>query len=450
MTSNALLWFRTVNARSYRDDTTLRLSEDRYARHDDTRLIPTAGAARPTPVIPTVGIFGANASGKSSLLRAMSDMRALVLNSFRAGRIEEPGYRSRDCRTSMGHVPFRFSDPSDTTYYYLHLLLDGVHWAYGFRLNDTRIDSEAARHWPRGREARVFSRSSYQSKPVEWGPSHRSTAGAVTAILSDDALVLSINERFGSASTDPLSEWFQDNLWLADASNRSLRTAYTVSLLVEGDEAEIGWIQRLMGYADIGQPSVRIRVEREQRHPLSEEAARVRKGAGSTMRSADWRPEDDIRVPLDFMLRLVRGEDDGLAFSDESAGTREWVSLIGVVAHALSAGTTVLVDELDRSLHPRLVELLVSLFQSEDDNPHGAQLIFNANDTSLLGRKDHRILALHQIWLTERGDQGASILRSLEDYAPQSKDDTQEQYLRGMYGGVPIFAEGGAVEAGDA
>ena len=451
MTNNALLWFRTYNARSYRDDTTLRLSEDQYARHEDTRMVPTTGMAQPTPVSPVAGIFGANASGKSALLLALSDMRAMVLNSFRHGRIEEPGgflRDRRDHRTSMGHVPFRFSDPlSDETYYYMHLLLDGVHWAYGFGLSDVRIISEAARHWPRGREARVFNRSDYQDKPVEWGQSHRSTAQAVKMILSDDALVLSINHRFGSESTDLLSRWFHENLWLASTANRSLRTAYTASLLDEGNEDEVAWIQRLMGYADIGQPSTHIRVEREQRRRPSEEAVRVRKNAGSSMRSADWRPEDDARVPLDFMLRIVRGDDDDVVFRDESAGTREWVSLIGVVAHALSVGTTVLVDELDRSLHPRLVELVVGLFQSRASNPHGAQLIFNANDTSLMGRKDHRILAPHQVWLTERGAGGASLLRSLEDWNPQPKDDMQECYLRGMYGGVPIFVGGGTTEA---
>ena len=451
MTNNALLWFRTCNARSYRDGTTLRLSEDRYARLDNTQLVPTTGMSYPTAVNTVAGIFGANASGKSSLLLALSDMRAMVLNSFRHGRIEESSGFSRDVRTSMGHVPFRFSDPlSDRTHYYMHLLLDGVHWAYGFELTNLRIDSEHARHWPRGRDANMFNRSDYQDEPVKWGQSHRSTAQAVKALLSDDALVLSINHRLGNESTDLLSEWFHENLWLANAENRSLRIAYTANLLDEGNATEVGWIQRLMAYADVGLPSSRIRVEQEEPHRLSEEAARIRKIAGSVMRSGDWSPADDIRVPLDFMLRIVRGEDDGMTFSDESAGTREWVSLIGVVAHALSAGTTVLVDELDRSLHPRLLELLVGLFQSKADNPNGAQIIFNANDTSLMGRgMGHRILAPHQIWLTERGAQGESTLRPLEYYAPLAKDDLQDQYLRGMYGSVPVFVEGDAREAGN-
>ena len=448
MTDSAFLWFRAWNARSYRDDTTLWLSQDRYARQDNSRLVPTVGTSRPTPVVPVVGIFGANASGKSSLLRAMADMRALVLNSFRTGRIEQADWHSRDCRATMGRVPFRLSDPSDSTFYSMHLLLDGVHWAYGFELDDTHIMYESARHWPRGRDASVFYR---KGDSVEWGRSHRSTARSIEAILSNDALVLSADRRFRGASTAPLFDWFKENLWLADANNRALRIAYTVSLLAEGSEAEAEWVQRLLRLGDIARPAPSIRLERESRHPSSEAALRVVKTALSTMRSADWRVTDDALVPLDFMLRLVRGEDDGQAFSEESAGTQEWVSLVGVVAHALSTGTTILVDELDRSLHPRLVELLVRLFQSKEDNPLGAQIIFTTNDPSLFGRKGHRILAPHQIRLTERRDDGASVLCSLEDYAPRAQEDMQERYLSGLYGGIPALVEtaGVGVAGGD-
>ena len=125
---------------------------------------------------------------------------------------------------------------------------------------------------------------------------------------------------------------------------------------------------------------------------------------------------------------------------DESLGTVVWLGLLGPMLDALRDGTVLLADELDSSLHPRLVEEVVRLFQDPVSNPRNAQLIANAFDTALLGDSvSPRVLGRDQVWLADKSPDGATVLRSLADYAPRKEEDLAGRYLRGRYGGVPLI-----------
>ena len=81
-TSSALLSFTAENVRSYSNEVHLSMLGTRLAEADAVRDLPAAGTRTPMSVLPVAGVFGANASGKSTLLRAMHDMRTFVLSSF--------------------------------------------------------------------------------------------------------------------------------------------------------------------------------------------------------------------------------------------------------------------------------------------------------------------------------------------------------------------------------
>jgi AAA15 family ATPase/GTPase len=95
-----------------------------------------------------------------------------------------------------------------------------------------------------------------------------------------------------------------------------------------------------------------------------------------------------------------------------------------------------LVDELDASLHPKMVLEVAGLFNNPETNPHGAQLIFNTHDTTLL---DQDVLRRDQIWLTEKFQEGATTLTPLLDFSPRKDSEALEKnYRQGRYGGIPI------------
>ena len=142
-------------------------------------------------------------------------------------------------------------------------------------------------------------------------------------------------------------------------------------------------------------------------------------------------------------LRLIhRVADQPVPFDldDESAGTRTWVRLIGPMLYALRYGQILPFDEIDASLHPRLSSRVIELFQDPETNPRGAQLIFTSHDTSLLNH-----LNRDEVWLTEKGTDGATTLTALAEYGGDKVRrslNIEKAYLQGRFGAVPELDQG--------
>jgi uncharacterized protein len=122
---------------------------------------------------------------------------------------------------------------------------------------------------------------------------------------------------------------------------------------------------------------------------------------------------------------------------DESQGTQKLFALAGPLWDIVNRSSILIIDELDRSLHPLLVRQIVEAFQSK--SPSKAQLIFSTHDTSLL---DGQLLRRDQIWLTEKDSEQSSRLIGLSDFAPRTGEALERGYLSGRYGGIPILADG--------
>ena len=115
-------------------------------------------------------------------------------------------------------------------------------------------------------------------------------------------------------------------------------------------------------------------------------------------------------------------------------------ALAAPLLHGLYTGSVVLIDELDRSLHPNLTRKLIEFFQSPSANSRGAQLISTTHDSTLL---DQRIFRRDQIYLVEKRRNRGSEYFSLYDFEnkdrPRNTEALQRNYLSGRYGAVPQF-----------
>jgi uncharacterized protein len=123
-------------------------------------------------------------------------------------------------------------------------------------------------------------------------------------------------------------------------------------------------------------------------------------------------------------------------FEDESGGTQKLFALAGPLFDILKNGSVLIVDELNRGLHPLLVRQLVALFQNPASNPHGAQLLFTTHETNLL---DPDFLRRDQIWFTEKNAEQVSALFPLTEFTPRKNEAFESGYLSGRYGAVPIL-----------
>jgi predicted ATPase len=421
--ASMLLAFRGQNVRSFRDPVELSMMATRLSEEGVPRPINWREEGHPISVLPAAGIFGANASGKSNLLRAMNDMRSLVLSSFRG---VAPGGR-------LPTQPFLLGEDGGRapSTYQVDLVLNGVRHEYGFVIDPGGVREEWARSYPRGRAVSLLQRV---GENVALGSEERAKGRATQEILRPNALFLSTAAATNHPLFLALYEWFRRNLSYADVESRSIRRAITAEML-EGERRV--QVLELLREADLGVTEVSQRaIDPEQKEKLQkvleifwdEEPARIE------LAEAEFK---DFEVGL---MHRAAGEAVELAEEDESRGTIVWFGLIGIVIEALREGSVLLADELEASLHPALVDVLVDLFQSQQSNPRRAQLIFNSHEVRLMGDSAERPLGRDQVFFTEKDPDGASRLHPLADLAPRREEAIAQRYLAGRYGGTPIFS----------
>lgn len=128
--------------------------------------------------------------------------------------------------------------------------------------------------------------------------------------------------------------------------------------------------------------------------------------------------------------------------SYESAGTNRLFDIIYLILLSLENGSPIVIDELDRALHPLLTKYIIELFNNDKTNPRGAQLIFTTHDTNLLSSKTFR---RDQIWFVEKDKMESSDLFCLAEFKDadgvkvRNDRSFEKDYIQGKYGAIPYL-----------
>ena len=429
----ALLEFSAANARSYKDPVSISMEQSTSKGNFLLDVALPGGTV--AHVNRVVGIFGANASGKTALLRVMGDMRMLVLTSHLRDKRDSPHSYSHS-RSGISRRAFQLDpacrDKSST--YEVRLIVNGVKFDYGFEVNDEVVLQEWAHFYPKGRQALIFDRVGSE---VKFGATDRKASRNLLSLMKPDVLLLSLSAIVDHAALTPLLTWFRENFVIASSHDSASRHQFSIHLLSHEEFRQE--IVDLMRAADLGISNAEI-VEPD---PATKE--RYRRASQIMLSGSDESSGGDEEFDFGFQsIRLVHEGSEGpvgLDADDESFGTLAWFGLVGPLISVLSSGAVFLVDELDTSLHPLLVRRIVGLFQDADTNPNGAQLIFNSHDASLLGDSGANApLTKDQVFLTEKGHDGSTYLYSLASTGVRRQESASKRYLQGRYGGVPIVS----------
>jgi hypothetical protein len=407
-----LLQFRLANHRSIRGEVVFSLVASEF---NDGSAWETKHRqdGKTVDVLPTVGVFGANASGKSNLLAAMRFMRHAVIDSF----------ADWAKRAGVPREPFKLDSESRalTSLFEVDLLLgaEQVRYTYGFEVSDDRVEAEWLHAYPKGRRQTWFDRDA--ARGDEGGEEYLFKGDGlapprddVVRLTRPNALFLSVGATLNHPQLAAVHRWFMDNMGLVSPNDGvRARTEYTRRILEGSPPGSLSkvMIERLLRRADLG-------IARAETDPVTE-------------RLRLWhRAADGAEFPLDFE-------------SEESLGTQAWIAFLGPLARAFENGGVLLVDELDASLHPTLAAEVIRLVMDPEANPEGAQLLFTTHDATLLGSSVvARPLARDQVWIAVKGEAGASEYYPVSAAKPRQEDNLERGYLRGRYGGIPRIAPG--------
>lgn len=226
--------------------------------------------------------------------------------------------------------------------------------------------------------------------------------------------------------------WFFIQALVVEEKSRSLAEIAVAQMCIDDSMRES--IHALLASADLGISGIET-IEEE----LSSFTERLNLAPDYSVLHSLIFPRSPRAVGgVQFRHRATSTRDGiSLPFEQESEGTKALFTLAGLIVGRLRQGGLLMVDELDRSLHPHLALKIVAMFNDPATNPGNAQLVFNTHDTNLL---DTNILRRDQIWFTEKGDDGATRLYPLTDFRARKHENLERGYLQGRYGAVPAVS----------
>lgn len=413
-----LVEFRVKNFRSLRDEQVLSLVASKDKTLQDTHTQVTGVGAAPTLVRSAV-VYGANASGKSNLIKALQYMRSVVTGSATA---IQPGQ-------TFAVQPFRLDTDFATqaSEFEITLLLDGVRYQYGFALTAQRIVREHLLVYKAFKPQRWFVRhfdTDTGQDVYDFGPGLKGPKNLWEGATRPNALFLSMAVQLNSEAMRPVFDGFMHRLVIFNEQT-PLNPQASIQMLKQTHRRQD--ICNFLVAADISIADIDVETRK-----VPGQTAHLDLVAGQT----DMRSEDMEEHRLRFHHVTEHGQ-AVFDWMDESNGTRNLLFLAGPVLDILSKGLTLVIDELDTSLHTLLVRELVRLFHRPEINASGAQLIFTTHDTSLLDAPD--LFRRDQVWLVEKDREQASALVSLSEFSPRKNEALERGYLMGRYGGVPFL-----------
>lgn len=414
-----LLEFRVKNYRSLRDEQVLTLVAAKDTTLQAINTMPSGIKAAPT-LLRSAVIYGSNAGGKSNLIKALQYMRAVVAES---ASVMQPGQ-------TFAVQPFLLDAVSRTqpTEFEVTFALEGVRHQYGFALTAERITHEYLLVYKAFKPQQWFTRRydpATGQDGYEFGSSLKGSKSVWESATRPNALFLSMAVQLNSTQLHPVFDWFVNRLVILNDLT-PLSPTFTVEMLRKpaGKHA----ICSFLTAADISLADIEVVTRTESGPTLHFDLA---------VGKSELRQEEREVSELRFHHVTPQGQ-AVFSLGDESMGTRNLLFLTGPILDILEKGLTLVIDELDTSLHPHLVRRLVELFHNPKLNTRGAQLIFTTHDTSL---QDLDLFRRDQIWFVEKDLDQASRLYPLSDFSPRKHEALQRSYLIGRYGALPFFSD---------
>lgn len=428
-----LLNFRVANFRAFRDPQELTM---RRARGLSSKTSSDNWDANISPI---AVVYGPNASGKSTLYRAVSFVRRAVTNSYRKWPVDGG---------VPGATPFlldhaRAKNPCEFEIEFV--ARDGIRYQYGFQVSTNRVESEWLYSYKSSSRSTLFERNSSDPDPLYFGNSFRGNRSAIEEALEErpNALFISVAAQLGNKTVASAHKWMTNNLRTYDARQYEAEHRHLIELLRK-DDAIRQQLSEVLAKADLGITNLTV-AEHEVDPAMFEkayEAVRILSDDDAPALDADDLAQlvDAASHEIQF---LHRSNDEEVAFplGWESDGTQALLSFASVAMKTLRTGSTMIVDEIDSSLHPVIVAELIRVFRDDKTNPLQAQLIVTTHDATLLNAQagDADLLDRDQVWVTEKNLNGSSSLTAISEYRTPRKDENlMRGYLSGRYGGVPM------------
>ena len=424
-----LIEFRFKNYRSFRDEATLSMEATGLSSFKNC-LIPLNSTVN---LLPACAIYGKNGGGKSNVIRAFWLAVQFIRNA----------QRTQHESAVIPVNPFALNDyskdePTDFDFVYVS---NGIKYWYGFSATKEKIHSEYLYHAPKGQKALIFSREAQKFSFTE----EKTKRSMIGEMVADNQLFFSVACTMNDAPCISAMRWFRDQVYFS----RDYSDIPKQLIEYSEDKNMLKAISDYAKAADLGIQDMQFEFDSKEIDEETSLPNNIPEGIKTALVQfmhalSESSNNNEIRLKMGQVTAKAnhQGENkDGakssypLDLSDESDGTRKLMAIAPGIESALRSGGILLVDELERELHPKLVNFIVAKFQSKSSNPNGAQIVFTTHNTELMNLE---LLRKDQLYFVDKKDKdGTSELYSISEFSTRTTDNIRKGYLVGKYGATP-------------
>lgn len=360
-------------------------------------------------LLKTVAIYGANASGKSNIIKAIRACVGMIYNSH-----------NHNENTVFPFTPFKFGGSDKPSTFFIRFIMEGVEYEYSFSMTTTAIIKEELYYSPNGRRATVFTRD--ESKGPEKKSIYDCKSGIrrpmdVAANTSQKTLFISRASQMGRELAQKVFRYFNEQFVLYFANYNT----DTIERLLEENREQLLNVLRIAD-SDI----ININSRSEQKSYTT--------AVFDPQNNNNIVSMDNIQKPQLVITTYHRNNPSvSFDFDEESEGTRRLFFMMLTIIDIVRNNKILLIDEIEMSLHTKLVEYILNLFYSSEC----AQLIYTTHNTYLLN--DNKIRK-DQVYFTNKRADGSTDLYSLYDYKDFREGmDIEKAYLQGRFDAIPYI-----------
>lgn len=424
-----LIEFSVSNFRSFREKQTLSMAAAPRLHKRENVFKPESKGEDLPSLLKVAVIYGPNASGKSNLLKALGLVSEICFL--------EP--TNRDVPLPLS--PFRFDTElsGSASVFELHFIQAGLRYLFKLAATNERIVLEYLAVFPGGKESMLYERQySPEGETYKFGAllkEHSSSdlLDVWQKLTPPKLLFIAQAVANSSDESSPLRApfgWLKKSTFsLLDGMQSMARVSQTLAYKDDTNAVDIAEFLR-----DVDVPVSKIRVEAAEPKTATLNAGLGLINAGAVRSDA---LASQARTTILTHTSALGTAD--MSFDDESEGTKNLIGfwLPWVTKDPVDKSRYLLVvDELDSSLHPKIVAALV---EKHIKSERPSQLIFSTHDTHLM---DTKLLRRDQFWITERDVNGATQLRSIHDFEGRESEDIEKRYYEGRYRGLPFVKRG--------
>lgn len=430
---NNLVNLKIKNYRSFYDETIFSMQATANKEYSelntflcDEKLFPK----NERELLKTAVIFGANASGKTNLVKALNFMRALILTSS-----------NPLTPIIQNNTPFAFFENSNAepTLFEIEIVANDVFYNYGFEITNYVFTKEFLKKRTNGRIIDIFDRN---LAGVNLSGLNKKKNGNI-GIINNQSLFLSFaNTPFLALDEEIVSDlrnvfaWFNEpNLFIIDEYTMN---NYRIYQEENGKYAKLAL--EFIKQADIGVENFSVVQEK-----LADKTDSFIKVSGK--HPPQFLPIDKEVLGLDLKTEFnvfnneheIVGKKEVFLEKDfgfHSDGTYRLLSILGLILKVLDKGGILVIDEVDSKLNFLIVDYIFKSFNSINKNINNAQLISTAHNVLLMDDNLRR----DQIYFASKNKCGATELFSLIDFKDVRKTDLfSKKYLAGFYSAIPTI-----------